>query len=88
MPNPVLVTCPAEAWTKVITDEKTALIHIKDTRPESYLSTYRLTGGAAPTDESDALPIIGGSAILGTEVGVDVYIKAKRAQGLVRIDNA
>lgn len=87
MPGPSMVICPEGIWTKVITSKISAIIHIKNTQPDSYIHTIRTTGDPAPTNEDDAIPIYGKSAKLATGDLVDVWLKAKGADGEVRIDD-
>jgi len=85
MANPVVVPCPANQWTKVITGLTAAAIRIMSNSPDKYLWTYIATTGAAPTDFSDAVPI-NGDLSLSFGVSADVYVYAKGGAGEVRID--
>lgn len=85
MADPVIVPCPVNAWTKVATNVKTGLVHILKTDPAVYKQTYRLTGGAAPTNDDGAVPFCGQLEISSTDA-IDVYIKAVLEDGNVRVD--
>ena len=85
MVNPVIVPCPADAWTKVATNVTTGVVHIKNTKPGQYLQTYRVTAGAAPTDRADAVPFDGLLQISASEA-IDVYVQPVGDAGSVRVD--
>ena len=85
MANPVLVVCPAGAWTKVATNVTTGYIHVLDNSPSAYYQTYRTTGGAAPTDLTEAVKF-DGSMEIKSSVGIDVYVWANGDIGSVRVD--
>jgi len=87
MANPVTVACPAGQWTKVATNQTSGLVHIMNIEPDAYYQTYRDTGGAAPTDLSDAV-VFGKTAPLAisASAGIDVYIWCVGAAGKVRVD--
>ena len=88
MANPVLVACAKGAWTKVATNVQTGFIHKVSGAPNGYLQTYRDTGDAAPTLETQGVVAFensGTEAILAT-AGIDVYIWAQNAAGEVRVD--
>lgn len=87
MADPALIAVPADAWLKVATNVLTGQIHIKKTTPSNYFSTYRDTGGAAPTlqDEGILMPW-GKTAQIESSGGIDVYIFCAGAAGRVRVD--
>lgn len=85
MANPAIVACAADAWTKVATNVTTGMVHVKMSRP-SYSQTYRLTGEAAPTDLTDAIPLPDGSHAISATAGIDVYIWSHQYAGAVRVD--
>ena len=86
--NPVVVPCPAGDWTKVATNVKAGTVDRLSVAPNLYKRTYRLTGQAAPTDDSDAALMFGESNqhVISHSVEIDVYVKAVRAAGSVRVD--
>lgn len=85
MANPIIVACAADTWVKVATGITSGNIHIRDTKPNRYLQTYRLTTQAAPTDDADAIPF-DPSVLIATSASSDIYVKAIGAAGSVRVD--
>jgi len=89
MPNPVEVACPADVWTIVATNVTAGSIKKLDTRPTKYLETYRLTGGAVPTEATEGSVCFNKSeyAIIDSPLAaIDVYIMAVSQAGRVRRD--
>lgn len=88
MADPVLIDCPADIWTKVATNVTIGQIHRKSTKPNGYLQTYRLTGGTAPTDVEEGVPVFGGGsqAEISAAAAIDVYIQPMGSAGKVRTD--
>jgi len=88
MADPLIVACPAGAWTKIATNVTTGMVHKKLKGPNLYLQTYRDTGGAAPTTIAEGVPVfVGGeSAEISASVAIDVYIYPVGAAGSVRVD--
>lgn len=86
MADPVIVACPADAWTKVATNVTSGQVHIKNYNPANYLQTYRDTGGTAPTDPEEGVQVSGQSIPIAATAGIDVYIMAQGAVGSVRVD--
>lgn len=87
MANPVVVPCPADAWTKVATAITSATVKKLNVRPNIYLETYRVTGGAAPADKTGANPIDAtGELNVASAVAIDIYIQPVGAAGSVRVD--
>jgi len=85
MADPVLVPCPADQWTKVATAVTIGQIWKQRTDLE-YWQTYRATGGAAPSDLTDAQAWVGQSAKISAPSAIDVYIYPKKKAGSVRVD--
>lgn len=87
MPDPAIVPCPADVWTKVATDVLTGILHKKKTRTV-YLQTYRLTGNPDPTLQSEGVPAFpdGPSEGISSNVPIDVWIFAVGKAGSVRVD--
>lgn len=87
MADPVVTTLPIDTWVKVATNVTTGVIWERSSRPV-ILMTQRDTGGAAPTDDSDAVIIFrGGTSIqINSTAAKDVYLKAKEFAGEVRVD--
>lgn len=86
MANPVVVPCPAGAWTKVITNLTAATVRILSDAPSKYSWTYIATGGAAPADLSNAALLAGTDLLLSFGAAADVYIYPHVKAGSVRID--
>lgn len=88
MANPAIVTCPKDTWTKVATNVTAGVIY--NMLPEvEYVQTYRMTGGSAPANDTDAVPAfiykhdpIG----ISSTAAIDVYLKAIGEAGSVRVD--
>lgn len=85
MPNPTFKTCPKNTWKLVATNVMKGFIKISDKDPNIYLETYRLTGEAAPTEQSEGIPV-SEFAEIRSSVGIDVYIMAVGENGKVRVD--
>ena len=88
MPNPAIIPCPADAWTKVATNVTTGQIHRLSVALGNYLQTYRLTGEAAPSVISEGVSaFVGGqSEVISNTEAIDIYIYPVRAAGSVRVD--
>ena len=89
MTNPVLVDCPADTWTKIISGVQTGQIHKQDETPYSYLCTHRDKNTAAPILKSEGVEIFLGEKnreTISSVVAIDIYIYAHRANGRVRVD--
>lgn len=89
MADPVFVNCTEGAWTKVATNVVTGKIWKVNTIP-IYLHTYRDTGGAAPTLQSDGVLIFQEEESTFEEISaanqIDVYIWPIGGDGRVRVD--
>ena len=88
--NPAIIACPADTWVKVATDILVGTIYRRSAIPRVYLQTIRLTGVAAPTDDSDAAELFiesgNNESSISSDAAVDVYVKAVRDAGEVRVD--
>ena len=85
MADPVVVACPADAWTKVATGVTTGVVHILDTTPNVYLQTYRASTNPAPANKADAVPFNTPLQISAAAI-IDVYIQPVGRAGSVRVD--
>jgi len=89
MANPVIVALPVSAWTKVATSVTAGTIYTKQTTVK-LSQTRRMTGNAAPTDQSDAVRafVDGGSETISASAPIDVYLYNHNATkaGSVRVD--
>ena len=87
MSNPVIVSCPADIWTKVATNVTSGNLH-KVYKTSRYLQTYRVTGGTAPTDETEGVPCFAesDSEVIQSSGGIDVYVLSLKYDGKVRVD--
>jgi len=89
MANPVVFTIPVSTWVKVAT-----AVFVGNILPieadGKYLYTYRMTGGAAPTngDYSDAKELAYEGGIIQSSAAIDVYVAVTDAtdDGHVRVD--
>jgi hypothetical protein len=88
MANPERVNCIADIWTKVATNVTSGQVNKLDKKPGLYLQTYRMTGGAAPTNQNEGVPIFINSVSeeIAAASGIDVYIMAVGNSGVVRVD--
>jgi hypothetical protein len=86
MANPTIIDCPADQWTKVATNVTAGLIHIFQGEKLKWLQAYRLTGEAAPTDRSDAVPLVEPTDNISASAAIDVYVYPNGADGKVRVD--
>lgn len=82
--DPVIIATPKDVWTKVATAVTAGRVWIKNTRP-NYLQTYRVTGGGAPTDLSEAVDLTDGALISSVDP-IDVYVYSEGDDGSVRLD--
>ena len=89
MANPVIVTCTADTWIKVLTEVTTAVIHRLSLAPNVYKQTYVVTTDPAPTDDSTAALMFSknpNEEEVSSAASVDVYVKAVKVAGSVRVD--
>ena len=88
MANPVIVQCEPNIWTLVAENVTAGNIKKIGNGPGRYLETYRMTGGAAPTDQSEGavMFINGPSEIIEAAAAIDVYVMACGVAGAVRRD--
>lgn len=86
MADPVIVACTKDIWTKVATNVTTGYVWIKDSGPNVYFQTYRDTGGAAPSDNADAVNMSLPGMPIAATAGIDVYIQPVKVDGSVRVD--
>jgi predicted nucleic acid-binding Zn ribbon protein len=85
MPNPELVTCIQDEWTKVAEGVMAGFIHVMK-KTATYYYTYRMTGDPVPEDRSEAIPISEKSIEIAADAPIDVYLYTCRTSGLVRVD--
>ena len=90
MSNPINIPCPADQWTKVITDNTSGTITKVSTKPHKYLYARRDTGDAAPVGVSaDGAASFFLSVIVegfGAKSGSDAYIYPIGFAGEVSVD--
>jgi len=88
MSDPVFVDCPAGEWTEVATNVTSGTIW--KTIKGQYLSTYKMTGGGAPTTQDEGVPIFRAEEpdyeAISATAGIDVYIWPVGSAGRVRVD--
>ena len=82
------ITCTADTWVIVATNVESQTIHKLSNAPNVYKETHVDTGNAAPTNDDNSVLAFGtcDSYIVSTSPAQDVYIKAVRVDGSVRID--
>ena len=87
MADPVEVACTKDSWTKVATNKQTGFVHQVSGAPNGYLITYRDTGNAAPTLETEGVVAFENSITepVTALAGIDVYIWPHRADGVVSV---
>ena len=89
MANPVIIDCPAGIWTLAAANVTSGRLKILSTAPNAYLETYRMTGEAAPTNQSEGIPAFpddGVTAEIQSVAPIDVYIMAVGKDGKIRAD--
>lgn len=74
MSNPVLVPTTT-IWSAVATSVTSGVIWLADTRP-NYLYTYRESGDAAPTDDTDARIVVSNKIKISHSTPIDVYVRS------------
>jgi len=86
--NPAIITCPADTWVKVADGVLVGTIHRRSRLPGVYFQTVRVAGALAPTDNSEVVSAFDGCDELNisSDAPIDVYIKALRVAGEVRVD--
>ena len=87
--NPATVVCPADTWILVAANVLVGTIYRLSALPAVYLQTIRVTGDAAPANDDDAAQIFGpgiNESGISSDTGIDVYVKALRFAGEVRVD--
>jgi hypothetical protein len=86
MPNPYIVECPANTWTKVATAVKAGSIDILKTRP-IYFQTYRLTDELAPVtaQKDEGVQMSKKGEIINSGEIIDIYIWPTK-NGRVRVN--
>jgi len=91
MANPLNVSCPANVWTKVLTNVTEGQIKKRLTTPNVYLSTYRMVtipAQPAPTLRSQGTPIFieSNSEKVENVAAINVYIYPVGAAGSVVVE--
>ena len=87
MADPVAVPCPANQWTIIAANVEIGIVDKKLKDPNIYLHTYRETGGAAPTDPEEGVPLFEFSSqeAISSSTPIDVYVYARNNAGEVRV---
>ncbi len=88
MPASAPIICTADTWIKVATGVTSAVIHKLSHSPNLYRQTYVPTTDPAPTDDDNAVLAFGSceSFIFSESDSSDIYIKAVKHDGEVRVD--
>lgn len=82
MADPAIIPIPKDTWVKVATNKLSGQFHQMLTARE-YVYTYRDTGGAAPTDQVDAIKMQS-TLKISTSIPIDIYILCKGEDGSIR----
>ncbi len=82
------IPCAADTWVKIATGVTSAVIHKLSVRPSLYKQTFVDTTDPAPTDDLNAVLAFGNceSFIFSESASSDIYIKAVKFAGSVRVD--
>ena len=88
MANPSVVVITKGQWVPVAINVFSGTINRLNTKPDIYLQTYRLTGEAAPTLETEGAILFEefSAEPIESPDGIDVYVWAKGFDGKVRAD--
>lgn len=89
MADPVITAITEGEWVKVATNVLAGQVHRLSNVPNVYLQTYRLTGGAAPTLESEGVLAFQRGDVteqISASAAIDAYMWAKGGDGSVRVD--
>lgn len=84
MASPVSVTIPLNTWTLVASNVTAGNVWIVNTRAV-YSHYYVATGGAAPTDLSEAAILPEPGLPISTDVASDIYVYAAGVAGEVLV---
>lgn len=86
--NPVIIACPANAWVKVASEVLVGTVYRRSAIPGVYLQAIRVAGDPPPADNSEIVGAFGKSGEFGisSDTPIDVYVKALRIAGEVRVD--
>ena len=86
--NPAIIACPADTWVKVAENVLVGTVYKRSALPGVYFQTVRVTGDAAPTDNTDAVGAFGDcdEFAISSDAPIDVYVKAIRVAGEIRVD--
>ena len=89
MANPAFINLTKDIFTLVATAVTTGQVHRINTQPRAYLSTYKLTGEAAPANDATlGVPAFVPSDIeeISSSEQIDVYLMPVGVAGRVRVD--
>ncbi|MBW2560992.1 MAG: hypothetical protein JRE40_09075 [Deltaproteobacteria bacterium] len=87
MSEPEIVSCPADAWTKIATGVLTATVYRKI--KGQYLQTQRDTGNAAPDPVADLQEGVsafsdGDRTVISASNEIDIYLMPLGFSGRIR----
>jgi len=77
MADPTIVTLTRDTWVKVASSVTSATIDIRKSEPLPVYQTYRMAGGSAPTDMTDATICDYPQQLVQTGAAIDVYMYAQ-----------
>jgi hypothetical protein len=83
MADPSVVALTKDVWTKAATNINVARFNIKISKANVVYQTYRMTGNPAPTDLSDAVPVLDNEVAFNVANGIDVYFQPAREDSSV-----
>jgi len=88
MANPAIVSCTKDTWVLVAQNVTAGAIYNMAPTVQ-YMQTYRMTGQAAPSADTDAVlafddPFV--PLVISAPAAIDVYLKAVGVAGSVRVD--
>ena len=86
--DPVYVDLPRGIWTKAATNVTAGNIGLTSGRSTMCNSTYKMTGGAAPTSAADGVPVfeLVSKITISASAGIDIYFYCVNADGRVSVD--
>jgi hypothetical protein len=88
MPNPQIVSCTKDEWTKVAAGVLQATIWRFSGNNTTFFQTYRIANATAPANDDLSDAVIFGSYVkVGSAAAIDVYVYAKTNTGTVRVDS-
>lgn len=85
MANPVVIEIPIDSWIQVASGIQIGNLWIIDSRAE-YFHSYRDYGSLVPVTDIEAVRLPLPGLPIRSSIQIDVYILARKFNGLVRLD--